>query len=144
MTTLNSSSRYSLTEAPNGYIFTTDYGNEYLVTFSDLTSIINLKGLKIYDFGIEVIKRNSVKNDKFNGKLKNTIVALLSQLFFKQPECAILIILDTTDNKHQARYRMFLSLKHNSWFKQFNNGVLEMQDIQSALTEYLNLSFGND
>ena len=144
MTTLNSSSRYSLTEAPNGYIFTTDYGNEYLVTFSDLTSIINLKGLKIYDFGIEVIKRNSVKNDKFNGKLKNTIAALLSQLFFKQPECAILIILDTTDNKHQARYRMFLSLKHNSWFKQFNNGVLEMQDIQSALTEYLNLSFGND
>lgn len=70
MTTLNSSSRYSLSEAPNGYIFTTDYGNEYLVTFSDLTSIINLKGLKIYDFGIEVIKRNSVKNDKFNGKLK--------------------------------------------------------------------------
>lgn len=126
-------------------------------------------GLKIYDFGIEVIKRNSVKNDKFNGKLKNTIAALLSQLFFKQPECAILIILDTTDNKHQARYRMFLSLKHNSWFKQFNNGVLEiidlplcekdfenvcfllirkqnphLQDIQSALTEYLNLSFGND
>ena len=64
---------------------------------------------------------------------------------------------------------MFLSLKHNSWFKQFNNGVLEiidlplcekdfenvcfllirkqnphLQDIQSALTEYLNLSFGND
>lgn len=169
MTTLNSSSRYSLTEAPNGYIFTTDYGNEYLVTFSDLTSIINLKGLKIYDFGIEVVNRNSVKNDKLNGKLKNTIAALLSQLFFKQPECAILIILDTTDNKHQARYRMFLSLKHNSWFKQFNNGVLEiidlplrekdfenvcfllirkqnphLQDIQSALTEYLNLSFGND
>ena len=73
MTTLNSSSRYSLTEVPNGYIFTTDYGNEYLVTFSDLTSIIKLKGLKIYDFGIEVIKRNSVKNDKFNGKLKYSI-----------------------------------------------------------------------
>lgn len=72
MTTLSSSSRYSLTESPNGYIFTTDYGNEYLVTFSDLTSIINLKGLKIYDFGIEVVNRNSVKNDKLNGKLKNT------------------------------------------------------------------------
>ena len=74
MTALNSSNLYSLSVVDGGYGFTTDYGNEYLVTFSDLTNIIGLDNIKIYDFGIEIAKRVSAKNDKTSGKLKNTVL----------------------------------------------------------------------
>ena len=167
MTALNSSSLYSLSEVDGGYGFTTDYGNEYLVTFSDLTSIIGLDNIKIYDFGIEIAKRVSAKNDNTNGKLKNTVVELLSRLFNKQPECGILIILDSSDRKHRARFRMFLSAKHNSWFYEFSTGEVEivniplniedleetcfllirrdnpyLETIQTAVAEYIDVSFG--
>lgn len=98
MIKLNSLSHYNLTDTENGYAFTTDFGNEYLVTFSDLTDIIGLTGLRIYDFGIEIAKRNSFENDKSQHKLKNTIAYLLAKLFSKQPDCALLIVLDSSDN----------------------------------------------
>lgn len=166
MIKLNSLSHYNLTDTENGYAFTTDFGNEYLVTFSDLTNIIGLTGLRIYDFGIEIAKRNSFENDKSQHKLKNTIAYLLAKLFSKQPDCALLIVLDSSDGKQHARYRMFLSAKHDSWFSHFNNGDLEivnlplkaeeiqdtcflllrrsnprLKDIQTATAYYLNLSF---
>lgn len=167
MTALNSSSLYSLSEVDGGYGFTTDYGNEYLVTFSDLTSIIGLDNIKIYDFGIEIAKRVSAKNDKTNGKLKNTVVELLSRLFDKQPECGVIVILDSSDKKHRARFRMFLSAQHNSWFYEFSTGEVEivnillniegleetcfllirrdnpyLETIQTAVAEYIDVSFG--
>ena len=167
MTALNSLNLYSLSEVAGGYGFTTDYGNEYLVTFSDLTNIIGLGNIKIYDFGIEIAKRVSAKNDKTNGKLKNTVVELLFRLFDKQPECGVLIILDSSDRKHRARFRMFLSAEHNSWFYEFSTVEVEivniplniegleetcfllirrdnpyLETIQVAVTEYVDVSFG--
>lgn len=167
MTALNSSNLYSLSEVDGGYGFTTDYGNEYLVTFSDLTNIIGLDNIKIYDFGVEIGKRVSAKNDKTSGKLKNTVVELLFRLFDKQPECGVLIILDSSDRKHRARFRMFLSAEHNSWFYEFSTGEVEivniplnledleetcfllirrdnsyLEIIQNAVAEYIDVSFG--
>lgn len=66
MTTLDLSSRYSLEETDSGYRFTTDYGNEYIVTFSDLGSILGATELKLYEFGLDIAKRN-------NGSLVNPI-----------------------------------------------------------------------
>ena len=167
MTALNSLSLYSLSEVEGGYAFTTDYGNEYLVTFSDLTSIIGLDHIKIYDFGIEIARRVSVRNDKTKGKLRKTVVELLFRLFDRQPECGILVILDSSDRKHRARFRMFLSSEHNSWFYEFSTAEVKiiniplnveefeetcfllirrdnpyLETIQSAVAEYMNVSFG--
>lgn len=167
MNALSSQSRYDLIETNSGYGFITDFGNEYLVTFSDLSSAIDLTGLMVFDFGIEILNRQDAKNDISFGKLRNTIVHLLKQLWTKQPECAILVVLDTTDQKQRARYRMFLSPRHDSWFTLCNEGRIDcislplrmpgmenvcfllvqkdnprLDDIRTSVAEYIAVSFG--
>ena len=121
MIKLNSLSHYNLTDTENGYAFTTDFGNEYLVTFSDLTDIIGLTGLRIYDFGIEIAKRNSfeflsAKHDSWFSHFNNGNLEIVS-LPLKTEE-----IQDTC----------FLLLRRTN---------PRLKDIQTATAYYLNLSF---
>ncbi|SHM70862.1 hypothetical protein SAMN05720472_2054 [Fibrobacter sp. UWR3] len=141
MTTLDLSSRYSLEETDSGYRFTTDYGNEYIVTFSDLGSILGATELKLYEFGLDIAKRNNANNDKVCGKMRNTVVDILSRVFSNQPEAAILLSLDSVDGRQRGRYRMFLSAEHNSWFKLCNNGKLTIVPLSIQFEGFSNISF---
>lgn len=141
MTTLDLSSRYSLEETPSGYRFVSDYGNEYIVTFSDLGSILGATDLKLYEFCLDIAKRNCMNNDKVSGKMRNTIVDVLSRVFANQPETAILLNLDSVDGRQRGRYRMFLSVEHDSWFKLCNNGMLTTIPLSIQIEGFKNISF---
>ena len=135
------SSRYSLEETASGYRFTTDYGNEYIVTFYDLGAILGTDELKLYEFCLEPARKNSPINDRNKNKLRKTIVDILAQVFTKLPETAIMIDLDSTDGRQRGRYRMFLSSKHDSWFKKCNNGQLAIVPLSIRIEGLENISF---
>lgn len=139
--TLDLSSRYSLVDTGLGYRFTTDYGNEYIVTFSDLGSILGATDLKLYEFCLEIAKKVCADNDKTSGKLRNTVVDVLSRVFAKEPDTAILLNLDSVDGRQRGRYRMFLSSEHESWFKQCNNGQLNVIPLSIQIDDFNNISY---
>ena len=139
--TSNSSNRYSLEETNSGYRFTTDYGNEYIVTFYDLGGILGTAELKLYEFCLEPAKVKSPVNDRSKDKLRNTVVDILAQVFDKHPETAILIDLDSADGRQRGRYRMFLSSEHDSWFHQCNNGRLTIVPLSIRIEGFDNISF---
>ena len=140
-TTSDLSSRYSLEETASGYRFTTDYGNEYIVTFYDLGAILETDELNLYEFCLEPAKKNSPVNDRNKNKLRNTVVDVLAQVFTKHPETAILIDLDSTDGRQRGRYRMFLSSEHDSWFKKCNNDQLTIVPLSIRTEGFENISF---
>lgn len=141
MTTLDLSNLYSLEETDFGYRFKSDYGNEYIVTFSDLGSVLGTSDLKLYEFCLDVAKRNSPNNDKICGKMRNTIVDVLSRVFSNQPEGAILLNLESVDGRQRGRYRMFLSMNHDSWFKLCSNGTLAIIPLPIQIEQFKNISF---
>lgn len=125
----------------NVYSFITDCGNEYFLTFSDLSGILELSELRIYEFGIGEGKRVSRQNDHTKGKLRDTVVAALKRLFAKEPNCAVLIILDSVDGKQKARHRMFLSDRADSWFSTCGENKYALTKLPVEATDFKSMAF---
>lgn len=138
----NLSNHYNLNENLEGaYSFITDCGNEYFLTFYDLSECLGLSELRLYEFGLELGKRVSKQNDFTKDKLRNTVVAALKRLFEKDPDCAVLIILDSADSRQKARYRMFLSERKESWFSSCGKDEYALTELSVGAADFDSRAF---
>jgi len=113
---LNLQSPYNIIEVENGYRFETDFGSVYELTFL-LYPIVNTSEYYLmYMFNIELVKKGKVCKDD---KIRLTIEYVLS-IFFQENINAIIIVMDSMDNKQNARQRLF-----DSWFRQSNYSNVE-------------------
>ncbi|MCH4895967.1 hypothetical protein E0494_04555 [Marinilabiliaceae bacterium JC040] len=99
---LNSHQYYKLSENESSeYEFTTDNKVKYKVTFMEY-------GGDFYHFAFDRVDgyTNSTKDEK----IKNTIIYAIKTFLLKREE-AIVIICESLDGKHFARFRLF-----NWWF----------------------------
>lgn len=113
METLDSLSHYEYEWCDNGYVFTTDSGNTYIVSFIDCSPLISeAVNSKVYSFVVERVNQGNHVNGSDN-KVRNTILIILRE-FFKINTNALISVCEMNDGKQKARYRLF-----SSWEKKF-------------------------
>ena len=108
---LSLQSPYQIEEVANGYRFTTDFGIVYELTFLLYPTVNISEDYFIYMFNIEKVKKGVTAKDD---RIRITIEYVVG-LFFQNNENAILVIMDTIDNKQGARLRLF-----KDWYQQRN------------------------
>jgi hypothetical protein len=113
---LNLQSPYNIIEVENGYRFETDFGAVYELTFLLYPIVNTSKDYLIYMFNIEPIKKGKPCKDD---RIRLTIECVLS-MFFRENVNAIIVVMDSMDNKQNARQRLF-----DSWYKQSNYSHVE-------------------
>ena len=113
---MNLQSPYNIIEVENGYRFETDFGAIYELTFLLYPVVNTSEDYLIYMFNIESIKRGKASKDD---KIRLTIEYVLS-IFFRENINAIIIVMDSIDNKQNARQRLF-----DNWYKQSNYNNVE-------------------
>ena len=101
---------YNVEESENGYTFTTNYGNVYLLTFLNYSIMNDASEYNVFTFNIDRIHFKSSRKDQ---KIESTILFVLNN-FFSRNNDALVLILDSIDGKQQSRNRLF-----NRWF----NGI---------------------
>ena len=107
---------YNIEEVANGYRFTTDFGIVYELTFLLYPTVNTSEDYSIYMFNIEQIKKGKTTKDD---RIRITIEYVVG-LFFENNINVILVIMDTIDNKQEARLRLF-----KNWYQQRNDNRIE-------------------
>ena len=107
---INSKAPYKVMLSKNEcfYVFTTDKGIRYVISFSEEYEI---GGCMSYQFSIDNIEKSHGSYDK---KIKDTIIAIIEDFFIENQD-VLLYICDTSDNREAARNRLFLR-----WFAQYS------------------------
>lgn len=107
---INSKAPYEvkISKNENFYIFTTDKGIRYSISFSEEYEI---GGCMSYQFSIDNIEKSHGSYDK---KIKDTIIAIIEDFFIENQD-VLLYICDTSDNREAARNRLYLR-----WFAQYS------------------------
>jgi len=119
-------SPYNIVDVENSYRFETNFGAVYELTFL-LYPTVNTNGdYLMYMFNIEVIKKGKPCKDD---KIRITVEHVLS-IFFRENVNAILIVMDSTDNKQNARQRLF-----DNWYKQSNYNHVEKYEAACETNE---------
>ena len=107
---------YNITEIENGYQFETDFGFVYQLTFLFYPLVNTSEEYCMYMFNIEQVKKGKSNKDE---KIRLTIEYVLQQ-FFKENFNAIVVILDSFDDRQFIRKRLF-----DKWFLQSENTDVE-------------------
>lgn len=107
---INIKSPYPVWQAENNYVFTTEYGIEYSVSFD----LDDYPGFTAYWFNLTNLHHEKSPGD---AKIPQTLICIIEEFFNKNPD--ILLYLCSTDGNQQAqRARLFLR-----WF----NGYEQQQ-----------------
>jgi len=107
---------YNITEIESGYQFETDFGSVYQLTFLFYPLINTSEEYCMYMFNIEQVRKGKSNKDE---RIRLTIEYVL-QLFFKENFNAIVVILDSFDDRQFIRKRLF-----DKWFLQSKNVDVE-------------------
>ena len=126
---LNLQNPYHIEEVANGYRFTTDFGIVYELTFLLYPTVNTREGYCVYMFNVDQIKKGKTTKDD---RIRITIEYILG-IFFRNNVNAILVIMDTIDNKQEARLRLF-----KNWYRQRNNNSIEKYEA-TCQTGYIQL-----
>ena len=109
---------YVMLSPKGGYIFETEMGIHYTVSFEEESAI---GGCTTYQFIIEKMEKARSSHDP---KVELTILAIIDQ-FFAEHLDVLLYMCDDSDGREANRNRLFLS-----WFKK--NADTERFDIRAA------------
>ncbi len=113
-------SPYRLVDSETGYIFETDYGNTYELSFLLYPLVNDDPRFTLYMFNIEpIFVKNKVKDVRIELTVRYTL-----ELFFEKNSDALITIMDSLDGKHRARKRLF-----DSWYKNAHCNNIEKADF---------------
>jgi len=97
---------YDITLSEVGFIFQTDNGVHYRVSFDE--EDIVLGGCKTYQFILQNVEHARAPHDP---KIEATVLAIIDE-FFRSNQHVLLYVCDTSDGKEGGRNRLFLR-----WFE---------------------------
>ena len=113
------SSRYDFTSSDDeeSYQFTTESGDKFTVWFTDFF-LRNEEGkdIQIYSFGFDRLRNSLDSPNKFDAKVKATILNIITEFFRKNPHNAVLYICMPADGKARNRHITF-----SRWFNELGN-----------------------
>jgi len=99
-------SPYDITLSEAGFIFLTDNGIHYRVSFDEEDMILG--GCKTYQFILQNVEHTRAPHDP---KIEATVLAIIEE-FFRSNQHVLLYVCDTSDGKEGGRNRLFLR-----WFE---------------------------
>lgn len=103
-------SPYDITLSEAGFIFLTDNGIHYRVSFDE--EDIVLGGCKTYQLILQKVEHARAPHDP---KIEETVLAIINE-FFRSNQHVLLYVCDTSDGKEGGRNRLFLR-----WFERHAN-----------------------
>ena len=110
---LDLQNRYNLTDTNNGYQFTTETGIVYFLSFIEYPPISCYLNSKTYSFCVERNRNNNLHGLN-SEKVRKTILHTIFT-FFNKNQDSLFAIYDITDDRQDARRRLF-----NSWYLKYN------------------------
>lgn len=110
---------YDITLSEVGFIFQTDAGIHYRVSFDE--EEIVLGGCKTYQFILYKVENVRAPHDP---KIETTVLAIINE-FFRSNQHVLLYVCDTSDGKESGRNRLFLR-----WFER--NAAPDQFTIRTA------------
>lgn len=117
--------QYEINRNNNGtsYQFITSSGNTYVAYFTEFTlQDKNGNEIPTVSFGFSCKLANTEKPQRYDTKIKYTIISIITEYFSAQPADAILYFCMTQDGKAKNRHITF-----DRWFKEAGN-ELEKHD----------------
>ena len=99
-------SPYDITLSEVGFIFLTDNGVHYRVSFDEEDIILG--GCKTYQLILQNVEHQRAAHDP---KIEATVLAIIDE-FFRSNSHVLLYVCDTSDGKEEGRNRLFLR-----WFE---------------------------
>ena len=99
-------SPYDITLSETGFIFLTDNGIHYRVSFDEEDMVLG--GCKTYQFILQNVEHARAPHDP---KIEETVLAIINE-FFRSNQHVLLYVCDTSDGKEGGRNRLFLR-----WFE---------------------------
>lgn len=114
------SARYNveLLEEGNVYKFNTSSGDIYIAYFTEFIMLDpDENEVTVISFGF-TCKRSGRHRQRYDSKVKHTIVHIINIFFANQPNDAILYMCMTNDGKARNRHIIF-----NNWYHELNNGL---------------------
>lgn len=122
LTQIQEKSPYEIVFSEGDFIFQTDEGIHYSISFSKEDIIFG--GCETYQFIIRKIEETHMPHDS---KVKATILAIIYE-FFRSNSHVLFYICDTSDHREEIRNRLFLT-----WFE--HNAEPERFTIRTANTK---------
>lgn len=112
-------SPYKISTTPDGYTFTTNSGTIYFLYFTEYyLKDNNGKDVKVQSFGFfadpPIVRKEGMSN-KYDEKIKLTIVSFMAEYFSKNRDVGLLYVCDTADG--YARHRR---ITFGRWYKEVN------------------------
>jgi hypothetical protein len=115
------SNHYKLSPIGNGYIFTTEAGDDFIILLEKHN--IEILSESVLDFSFFPVDKNFVH--KSDSKIRITITNFLINLFKENRRYVIFYVCDILDNKGKIRKRLF-----DSWFNNSNSGEFVKKDYE--------------
>jgi len=103
---------YKITEQEDGFVFETDFGLSYKITFLKHNAFDDL-GFSSYEFGFYPVGEEKRFKDQ---RIEDTIIFALDDFFQKNPDCIILYVCDSLDNRARERTILF-----DRWYKKYTS-----------------------
>lgn len=126
---LNSQNPYELISSDNGYIFETEHGQRYVLSFLLYPLVNENPNYLAYMFNIEPLNsKKAVKDVRIEMTIRHTFTK-----FFEENKDVLIVIMDTHDGRHKARKRLF-----ELWYKNANVTYVEKINL-SCKTEYVEI-----
>jgi hypothetical protein len=95
-------SPYEITLSDSDFIFKTDLGVHYRISFEEEDIILG--GCTVYQFILQNVEHLRLPHDP---KVELTVLAIINE-FFRSNQDVLLYICDTSDGKEEIRNRLFL------------------------------------
>lgn len=116
--TLNLFTLYNLTRTKDGYTFTAISGLTYSLYFARYyLKDDNGNDIEATSFGFSREPR-VVRNRKYDGKIKNTILYVILEFFQKNPDTGLVFICNNKDGYGRHRHITF-----SKWFREANTPI---------------------
>ena len=125
-------SPYDITLSEEGFIFHTDSGIHYRVSFDE--EDIVLGGCRTYQLILQKVERAHAPHDP---KIEETVLAIINE-FFRSNQHVLLYVCDTSDGREGSRNRLFLRwFEHHSAHGRFTictaNATIEDEMVYIAI-----------
>lgn len=133
----SSQNLYEFESSEEGYVFKTETGAEYVVTFLDYNSMFEDMPIQVYHLAFYKTRKGSEKekdgerrsNIEAN-KVRNTIIHIVT-VFFEEHERAIISFCETEDGQQFSRQRLF-----NLWYSKYRD-IISREEVVFAISEDL-------
>lgn len=125
-------SPYDITLSEVGFVFKTDYGIHYRVSFDE--EDMQFGGCKTYQLILQNVEHQRTPHDP---KIEATVLAIIDE-FFRSNLHVLLYVCDTSDGKEGGRNRLFLRwFEHHAAPDRFTirtaNAVIESETVYVAI-----------